>query len=160
MREALNSILQASNWEAMPTILNSLNMKFHEALSKKRRGKNIIWDKVYLLRNLAAVSQFAAGLYLGGEALAKLMLQLVEEFKAQAFRDRIEKKRWWDTQTELAEFYAFLLRALSRIGAHSVPELRAEFWTRQTGIDRDGKVLSEMRGMWRAGPRARTRCPS
>ncbi len=38
----------------------------------------------------------------------------------------MKKKRCWDTQTELAEFYAYVLRALSKIGAHC--ELRFEFW--------------------------------
>ena len=35
MRKALNSILHASNWEAIPVVPRSLNGKFHEALSKE-----------------------------------------------------------------------------------------------------------------------------
>ena len=148
VRDAVNAILQETNWESIPIVLNSINKSYLNAVKKKRRGKNIISDTVYLLKNLSQIGKFSGGIYIGGEEIVEMCFKFINDVKNQAFRpDRIEKKRWWDTQTELAEFYGYFLKALSKIGAHN--ELRNEFWSFEFKQEsKNNKSIIEIRKTW------------
>eukprot|EP01083_Nonionella_stella_P084549 234105_1 len=147
VREAVNSIILETNWEAIPIVVGSLNNTYHAAVRKRRRGKNIISDTVYLLKNLAEIVKFPAGVFIGGEKIVELCFRFVNGVKTEAFRpDRIDKKKWWHTQTELAEFYGYFLRALSKIGAHA--ELRTQFWVSTYIDNKNHKSINEIRSLW------------
>lgn len=127
VREAVNGILQETHWEAIPIVLRSLDKTYRQARKSKREGKNIIEDTVYLLKNLANVAWFPAGIYLGGEQIVGKCFQFIHDVRKDAFKaDRIDKKKWWPTQTNFVDFFGYFLRTLSKIGAHR--ELRREFW--------------------------------
>lgn len=124
--EAINGILQTTHWESIPIVLSSIYEEFKKACKHKKKSKAVIADIIFILCNFGKVQRFATGLYIGGINTVEICFDLIAVAKSLAFRkDRMER-RWWEAQTELAEWYGHILKALSNIGAH--PYLRTGFW--------------------------------
>ncbi len=75
VRDAVNSILQQTHWESIPIVLKSINKSYESAKQRRKKGKNIISDTVYLLKHIAEIAKFPAGIYIGGEQIVDMVCQ-------------------------------------------------------------------------------------